>query len=844
VRQESICDLIERRADAGALALLAPGRPPLAYEGLRALMGSVAGRLAERDLVAADRVALVVDNGPEAATAFLSIACAAICAPLNPSLTRRELDFFLQDLGVRAVVVASGCESPVREAARDHGIRVLELQVTPGSPAGVFELDGPLPEPAELRPRNPDEYSLLLHTSGTTSRAKLVPLTQRNLTVSARNVAEVLALRPEDRCLNVMPLFHIHGIVGALLASVHAGGSVVCTPGFHPTRVFEWLREFEPTWFTAVPTMHQGLLGRSGDQRDAVRGHRLRFVRSSSAALPRHVREGLEQTFRIPVIEAYGMTEAAHQIASNSFVPGGCRPGSVGAAAGPEIAILSPEGQELRPGSVGEVAIRGASVFAGYEDAAGDTASFVSGWFRTGDQGVVDGDGFLTLHGRIKELINRGGEKVAPQEVDERLLSHPAVGEAVAFASPDPRLGEEVAAAVVLKDGHQIDEAGLQDFLVQSLAPFKVPRKILIVDEIPKGPTGKVQRVGLADRLGISTGHRVGPIGHVEPLDGFERSLAVIWQDVLGVPAVGRDDDFFALGGDSILGAEAVARIRELTGQNDLPLVSIVRAPTVAAMARELDRGVSALTRSGPILLRPDAAGSPFFFIHGGDGTVLGFMALAQAIGPACSFYGLRARGIDDGGQPHTSIEEMAASYVANIRTVQPRGPYRIGGFCLGASVAIEMAHLLETAGEGVTLVLVDPRLPRPTDLRYRLWRAGRRARPAYLSMTLRSTLWWTTRIVTAGKPSAQTRQAKGIETALARIREAYRPNPVSTHALVILGNEHDQYDIPVWHLKRILPNARTMRVPVGHIALLGSPGVELVARGVCAELERSDRHT
>jgi oxalate---CoA ligase len=815
--------------------LLGLSRAPLSYRELTQLVGAAAARLSERDIRPADRVALLVENGPEAAAAFLAIACAATCAPLNPSYRREELDFYLDDLRARAVVVSHRLDSPVRGSAKTRGIPVLELEPRPDLPAGGFDLDGPLTGGIPLPVRSPDEHALVLHTSGTTSRPKLVPLTHQNLVASAGNVARSLALEPEDRCLNVMPLFHIHGLVAALLAPLRAGGSVACTPGFHPIRIFDWLRDFEPTWFTAVPTMHQALLARTGDHPDAVRQHKLRFIRSSSASLPASVLEQLEQVFGVPVIEAYGMTEAAHQMSSNPLPPGRRRPGQVGLPAGPEIAILSPDGTALPAGSVGEVAVRGENVFSGYErNPEANAASFSGNWFRTGDEGSLDPDGFLTLHGRIKELINRGGEKVAPLEVDERLLEHPAVAEAVTFAVPDPRLGEEVAAAVVLAPGQQVDEPSLQEHVAQTLAPFKVPRKVVFMDEIRKGPTGKPQRVGLAEQLGIS-GLGNAPAEHEEVLTDFERWIAKIWENVLDVPSVGRHDDFFSLGGDSILGAEAVARLREVTGQAGLPLVSIVRSPTVATMARELDAGVSALAHSGPIALNsPDPGSRPFFFVHGGDGEVLSFRSLAQAIGPSISFFGIRARGIDDGAEPDGSIEEMAAAYVDGIREVQPHGPYAIGGFCLGALVAIEMACRLDAAGEAVSLVLVDPRLPRPKDLRYRLWLVVRRSRQRRL---VGSIVGFVARRITIksreGPPAAT-----GIEASIARLRDAHRPKRCGAPAVTIIGNDHLRYEIPLWVLRRHVPGFRTIRVPVGHTPMLQLEGAGILAREIRAVLD------
>jgi acyl-CoA synthetase (AMP-forming)/AMP-acid ligase II len=228
----------------------------------------------------------------------------------------------------------------------------------------------------------------------------------------------------------------------------------------------------------------------------------LRLVRSSSAALAPQVMARLEAVFRAPVIEAYGMTEAAHQMASNPLPPRQRKPGSVGVAAGPEVAIMDPAGRLLAAGETGEVVIRGDNVTSGYlANPQANAAAFSEGWLRTGDQGWMDEDGYLRLTGRLKEIINRGGEKISPREVDEALLDHPAVAQVVTFALPDEKLGEEVAAAIVLRDGAAATEAEIRDFARARLAAFKVPRRVVFVPEIPKGPTGKMQRIGLAEKL-------------------------------------------------------------------------------------------------------------------------------------------------------------------------------------------------------------------------------------------------------------------------------------------------------------------------------------------------------
>ena len=351
----------------------------------------------------------------------------------------------------------------------------------------------------------PEDPALVLHTSGTTARPKIVPLTQANLAASAGHIAAALGLTPADTCLNVMPLFHIHGLIAAVSASLSAGAAVCCTPGFNAFRFGEWLGEVRPTWYTAVPTMHQAILMRMRSHPETARAARLRLIRSSSASLPPQVMAELEAVFDAPVIEAYGMTEAAHQMASNPLPPRARKPGAVGVAAGPEIAVMDEGGAILPQGAVGEVVIRGPNVTPGYDNnPSANARAFANGWFRTGDQGRVDAEGYLFLTGRLKEQINRGGEKVSPLEVDVVLLDHPAVAQACTFGIPHDKLGEEVGAVVVPRPGEQVTEADIRAFAALRLAGFKVPRKVLVMDDIPKGATGKVQRIGLAAKLGLA----------------------------------------------------------------------------------------------------------------------------------------------------------------------------------------------------------------------------------------------------------------------------------------------------------------------------------------------------
>jgi acyl-CoA synthetase (AMP-forming)/AMP-acid ligase II len=508
IAAHSVHDALSR-GEEEAVAIGAPeGVPPLRFRELRALVARTVASLNAMGIGRGDRVAIVLDNGPEMATAFLAVAAGATTAPLNPAYRAEELEFYLTDLKAKALLIASGAASPSRAVADKLGLPIIELKPERAGGAGAFSLSAPPALKGDVERGGmgaADDVALVLHTSGTTSRPKIVPLLQRNILATAAHIQKTLSLTGDDVCLNIMPLFHIHGLMAAVLSSLSSGASVHCSPGFNALKFFAWLEEIKPTWYTAVPTMHQAILARAERNRESVANSRLRFIRSSSSSLPPQVMEALEKTFRCPVIESYGMTEAAHQMASNPLPPGARKAGSVGIAAGPEVEIMDEQGNLLGREQIGEVVIRGPDVTPGYEaNPEANAKAFTNGWFRTGDQGVIDQEGYLRLTGRLKELINRGGEKISPLEVDVVLMDHPAVQQVVCFGVPHDKLGEEVAAAVVLREGKTASERELRDFASTRLADFKVPRKIVILTEIPKGATGKLQRIGLAAKLGLT----------------------------------------------------------------------------------------------------------------------------------------------------------------------------------------------------------------------------------------------------------------------------------------------------------------------------------------------------
>ena len=499
----TVWDIVSGNTSTRAVG--APGRPWLSGAGLGDLATGVRATLSAAGIGHGDRVAIVLPNGPEMATAFLTVAATCCAAPLNPAYKADEFEFYLQDLQPAAILLAAGDTGPAKDVADRLGIPVLILHPGDG-PAGAFTLDASaLPSgAASAEPSRPEDPALVLHTSGTTARPKIVPLTNANIVASARHIAAALALGPADTCLNVMPLFHIHGLIAAVTASLSAGAAVCCTPGFNAFKFGEWLEAVRPTWYTAVPTMHQAILMRMRSHPEQARAARLRFIRSSSASLPPQVMAELEEVFGAPVIESYGMTEAAHQMAANPLPPRARKPGSVGVAAGPQIAVMDDEGTVLPQGAVGEVVIRGPNVTPGYDNnPTANASAFTGGWFRTGDQGRLDEAGYLFLTGRLKEQINRGGEKISPLEIDVVLLDHPGIAQACTFGIPHDKLGEEVGVVVVPRPGETVTEAGVRAFASERLAAFKVPRRVLVMDDIPKGATGKVQRIGLAAKLGL-----------------------------------------------------------------------------------------------------------------------------------------------------------------------------------------------------------------------------------------------------------------------------------------------------------------------------------------------------
>jgi len=487
--------------------LLAGGRPQhpalivpdsaevLTYAQVASRVEALAQRLADLSVRRADRVALVLPNGPDVVLLLLAItALGAAAAPLNPAYTEAEFGFFLGDIAPRLLLIPASGNAAASAAAVTAGTTIVRVRHDRDGPPRLLHAGGPVSSRRSFERGDADDVALVLHTSGTTSRPKQVPLLQRNLMASARTIAAHYRLGPADVSFCVMPLFHIHGLVASTFAALGSGGAVITPRRFTPSRFWPQARDHGTTWLSAGPTLHQMLLGKA--DADGVPGT-LRFVRSCSSALAPALLARAEREYGVPVLEAYGMTEASHQISSNPLPPAARVPGSVGVPTSTEVAIADADGTLLPAGSGGEVVIRGPGVMSGYVNNPEATAeAFFGDWFRTGDYGVLR-DGYLYLEGRLKEMIIRGGENIAPAEIEQVLLSHPAVRDAVCFGVADEKYGELVGAAVML--GSAVGVGELIEHCRRQLAPFKVPARIDVVADIPRTPTGKVQRRRVAE---------------------------------------------------------------------------------------------------------------------------------------------------------------------------------------------------------------------------------------------------------------------------------------------------------------------------------------------------------
>ena len=501
------------RASSSDPAIIVADKPPkyISHIFLASNVEKLQRTLASRAIGRGVRVSVVLPNPYDFTVVFLALALqSSIVAPLNHGLKAPELLHYFRDFNTEVVVMSAEeveRQGPAYAAAKENGLRITTCSVInnevaiqlPDSSELNTKGDTSVEEHFETGKPKPEDPALVLYTSGTTGRPKAVPLTHSNLACSISNIVGHYSLTASDRALLIMPLFHIHGLVAGLLAPLASGGAVILTTrgGLAPS-FFRDARTHGATWYTGTPTLHK-----LACQIPMIEDPNFRFVRSCSSRLEGPLLRELEKRYGCPVVEAYAMTEAAHQVCSNPVESTGTREGSVGKPTGVELKIMDGDGGELRTGEVGEVCIKGKNVMEGYwYNLEANAKSFTaSGFFRTGDQGKISADGYVVLTGRIKELINKGGEKISPVEIDSVINQHPDVAEAVTFTIPDEMYGEEIGVAVIVKDGASMNEFDLKAWVGERLLLTKIPKKVFLVDTIPKTPVGKMQRSLVASTI-------------------------------------------------------------------------------------------------------------------------------------------------------------------------------------------------------------------------------------------------------------------------------------------------------------------------------------------------------
>jgi oxalate---CoA ligase len=724
---------VERWPDS--MAVESVGSVRLTYRDLFGKVQTLMRALKARDVGNKGRVAIVLPNGPELAVSMLAVSSMATSVPFNPLYRAEEYKAYFDEIRVTHLLTIKDFKSKARIVANDRQLPIIELSndgsmtiATDGMPAAAPDQGGP---PLA----NPESIALILLTSGSTGRSKKVPLSHRNICVSVADICRTLELTPADRCLCMWEQFHVGGLVDLLLVPLASGGAVICAGGFSAPLFYALLSKKQPTWFQGVPTTLHELAAYASRFGADPKAAPLRFIRSVASSLSPQLMQEIETLFGVPVVQTFGMTEAGPLITTNSPPPGKRRPGSVGISCGPDIRIVSPEGQDLPNGTIGEIVIRGANVISGYEDAPEANAkSFRDGWFHTGDTGYIDDEGFVFLTGRLKEMINRGGEKITPQEVDDVLLTHPEIAQAASFSIKHRTLGEDVAAAIVLRTPGSVTETDVRSFVSQRLADFKVPKRVVFLDRMPRDPIGKINRMSLAilaeaqvdqatidDRPMPARAHDPGaglrPVRrdalrvrarYQPPETDLQRRIAALWQEILNIDKVGLNDDFFDLGGDSLMATELSIGIQQRFVIILPPSTFLLRS-TVSALATFLTGDVQAETDRCLIELQASGANPPLFLMHDMSGGLMAYRQLLHRLGRHRRVFGLQYPGGVHGSSPVASLVEMGKTYADAIRGVWPEGPYFLAGFSLGSQIAFQTAsQLVASGGKVPVLALID----------------------------------------------------------------------------------------------------------------------------------------
>lgn len=689
-------------------ALLAPGNKSMSYSELLLSIDETIDSLHRLGFLHTERIAIALPDSPEMQIMTLAVVSCAVCAPLNPRLAIEEMVSSLQELKAKAIVCMP-CEK-IKEAAARLNIKVLEISPWDKNSRNMLQVDSSFPLPAYYSFPEPDDIAFLLHTSGTTQKTKIVRLSQRSLCAAANYASKELDIVPGDRYLHVLPSFHLYGMAQTLWALL-SGITVISTPGFSIDDFFLWLKEFKPTWYSAVPAMHQKIVEKIKESPNILPRHCLRYIRSASAPLSDTLRKELERVFQVPVLNTYGMTEVIMSIASDPLPPLIRKSGSVGRVLkGIEVQAMDADRQLLPKGQNGEIVLRGERLMDGYEGEQGlDTGKIFQGWFYTGDLGYVDEENYLYLNGRSKETINCGGEKISPYEIEEALQKHPSIAQAVVFATPHSDLGEQVAAAVVLYSGAKAGSKEILEFLLLHLSPTKLPRRIWITSSIPAMENGKIQRQNLWKHFKDQDQKP-----YIAPRNQQEQEMLLIWSNSFPDKKIGMEDSFFDLGGDSLAATRIISHLKAQF-QVEVPLPVFFTHPTISQLCeyilnekdrkRRKEASNNSFVTFHVVELQKGTT-VPLFCTPHVTGNVASYQHMVKFIPKNQTVYGLMFECFWQNFH-QLSMTLVCENFAKNILSKQPEGPYYIGGNCLGGIFAFETARLLYEMGKEVKLLFI-----------------------------------------------------------------------------------------------------------------------------------------
>ncbi|MZR31685.1 alpha/beta fold hydrolase [Sneathiella litorea] len=710
-------DVISFWADKSpkAAVLLGPDQIPLDYQSLQKLVTDFGKELAGSGFGRNDRIAVIHSGGAEMAASLIGVCCNATVAPFNPAMSAGEFYLHFQDKKIKALAIEKDLPSQAREAAEKLGIAIIDIIQADPACAGKVRLasenarqSGIVPEAVQA-----DDVLVVFTTSGTTSYGKIVPLPHRIALPRVKNMGQMLNFTSQDCILNIMPLFHTGGFAAGMLTTIFSGGSFFPVKNNDVDMLFHCLRSSKPTVIAGGYTVFHSIERKAQDYPEIVQAAKssLRMLRTGTGHLDQKIAESLESIFETPVVEAYGSAETSF-MACTGLPPAPRKTGSVGQPDRNRVFVVDKNGDPVPVFERGEIVVPRETAFEGYENnPAANREAFSERWYHTGDEGYLDEDGFLFITGRIKEMINRGGIKIIPTEVDQAAMKHDAIREAVSFPLPHKTLGEDIALCVVVESGKSISEGDLKNFLKNHLIPNKIPSRIVFVDEIPKGPTGKAQRRKLNQQLQVLTQDTAdsASLRKDEQLTADTLKMQNIWQEVLGTSDIGLDDNFFALGGDSLQAVDLFLRIEKVLGRR-LPRDILFEAGTIREMARLIEEGLSS---SCVVPIQPKGNRPPLFFIHPIGGEVLGYRELARHLNDDQPFYGIQQFQSNENTSRYSSLDDMADYYLDEIRQVQPKGPYYLGGHSFGGLVAFLLAQKFSALGEETALLaLLDTYLP------------------------------------------------------------------------------------------------------------------------------------